>query len=121
MTPKLTQNQQVILDAITQFISENGYSPVMRELCEMTGKKSPATVFNTVCILEQKGYVKTTPGKNRSIRLNSTNPVFTMVVPCKECKHRQKTFNGIAVWDLCHKLNRKTDDDFFCAYGEVKG
>ena len=120
MTPKLTQNQRIVLDAITEFIDQNGYSPVYRELCEMTGKGSTNTMFKIVCALEQKGFVKTTPGKKRSIRLSGVTPNVSFVVTCKDCRFRQKTNMGLAIWNVCHKLNRKTDDGFFCAYGEVK-
>lgn len=40
------------------------------------------------------------------------------VVLCKDCKHRHKVNTGLAIWQVCHKLNRQTDDDFYCAYGE---
>ena len=91
---------------------------MLRELCDMTGKKSPATLFKYVCALEEKGYVKTTPGKRRSIRLSAVPPNLSFVVSCKDCRFRQKTFNGLAVWNLCHKLNRKTDDDYIVRQGD---
>lgn len=119
MTPKLTKSQQDTLDAIEEFVAKNGYPPVLRELCDMTGKKSPATIFRLVSALEQKGFVKTTPGQMRSIRLCS-NPIFTHVVTCKNCKHRYKSSNGVVVWNTCNKLGRQMEDDFYCAYGEEK-
>ena len=41
-------------------------------------------------------------------------------VRCKDCKHRHKVNTGLAIWQVCHRLNRQTDDDFYCAYGERK-
>ena len=120
MTPKLTKGQQDVLDAITEFISKNGYPPVLRELCDMTGRKSPATIFRAVCALEEKGYVKTTPGQKRSIRLCTSEPVYSIVIRCKDCRFRKKTNMGIAIWNVCHKLGRQTADDFYCAFGEEK-
>ena len=42
------------------------------------------------------------------------------IVRCKNCRHRHKVNTGLAIWDVCHKLNRQTEDEFFCAYGEEK-
>ena len=120
MIPKLTNNQQIVLDAIREHFEKHRYSPSLRELCEMTGKNSTSTIFHTVCALEQKGFVKTTPGQKRSIRLSGMTPNMSLVVTCKDCKFRQKANMGVAIWSVCHKLNRQTADDFYCAYGEVK-
>lgn len=63
----LTIKQKMLLEAIEWFINENGYSPTIEELCKLTGNKSKATVFDKLMILEEKGYIKTTSGKARSI------------------------------------------------------
>ena len=120
MTPKLTNKQQAVLDAIIEYFKTHGYSPTLRELTEMTGSNSLSAIHDYVNVLEKKGYITTTIGQHRSIQLKYSNPTLCLVVTCKDCKYRQKTFNGVAIWHVCHKLNRKTDDDFYCAYGEVK-
>lgn len=64
---KLSIKQLQLLEAIAYFINKNGYSPTVEELCELVGNKSKATVFNKLMQLEEKGYIKTTIGKARSI------------------------------------------------------
>ena len=120
MTPKLTDKQKSVLNAIIEFFEQNGYAPTMRELSNITSH-TISTVYAYVQVLEKKGYITTINGQHRSIQLNYANPTLSLVVMCKDCKYRQKTNMGVAVWNLCSKLNRKTDDDFYCAYGEVKG
>lgn len=62
----LTIKQKTVLEAIEYFINKNGYSPTNRELSNLL-KCSPSAVFKKLLILEQKGYIKTTCGKARSI------------------------------------------------------
>ena len=45
-------------------------------------------------------------------------PDVVEVVRCKDCKHRKKTNTGLAIWDMCFRLNHRPEDDFFCGYGE---
>lgn len=54
------------MEAIAYFINTNGYPPTNRELATLL-KCDVNTVFKKLMILEEKGYIKTTNGKARSI------------------------------------------------------
>jgi repressor LexA len=62
----LTIKQKQTLEAIVYFINTNGYPPSLRELAELL-KCDINTVFKKLMILEEKGYIKTTPSRARSI------------------------------------------------------
>lgn len=109
---------QEIYDAIVEHIREFGYPPTVRKLCEMTDVKSTSTMHRRLERLQQEGYISFVKGGSRTIVVNDFAPAVP--VRCKECRYHHKTNMGIGVWCVCHKLNRKTDDDFWCAYGEVK-
>ncbi|MBN1253745.1 MAG: repressor LexA [Deltaproteobacteria bacterium] len=63
----LTKKQGEILFLIRQFIREKGYSPTVRELVALTGRKSTAGVQKLLEALERKGYIKKAPGRSRGI------------------------------------------------------
>lgn len=52
---------------IKQFITENGFSPTIREICKGTGIKSASTVFGYLQKLECEGYIKYQAFKSRTI------------------------------------------------------
>lgn len=62
----LTYKQKLLVEIIKCYQRDNGYSPTIREICEITGK-APSTIFNRLITLERKGAIKTTAGKLRSI------------------------------------------------------
>ena len=66
---KLGKEQQFVLEKIKLFISKNGYSPSVRELCFLTDRRSPATIHYHLKKLKQKGYITYLEGKNRTIRV----------------------------------------------------
>lgn len=77
----LTRRQRQTLDAIEQFISENGYSPTLEELGGMLGLSSPATVHKHLQNLEAKGLIKRNWNHSRSLELTSkakTKPAGTL-------------------------------------------
>lgn len=63
---KLSVKQKQVLEAIQYFIDKNGYSPTLREIASIL-KCDTRPVFEKLMILEEKGYIKTTNGKSRSI------------------------------------------------------
>ena len=65
----LTEKQRELFDAIKDYIQENGYSPTIRELCELLGKNSPATIHFGLKILKRKGYIDYVYNRNRTIRI----------------------------------------------------
>ena len=42
---KLTKKQEEVLTVIKKFIAKNGYSPSVREVCNLMNLSSTATVF----------------------------------------------------------------------------
>ena len=70
---KLTDRQEKILTVIKKFIAEKGYAPTIRELCNLCGLSSTATMFVHLKNLTNKGYIKQTENKFRTIELNVPN------------------------------------------------
>ncbi len=85
----LTPKQQIVLQSIKQFFSENGTMPTVREIQEMSGKlglklKSLRSFFIYLNELEEKGYIERT-SEDRGITLKGVTkdgfldvPVFGM-------------------------------------------
>lgn len=63
---KLTCKQKLLVEIIKNYREENGYSPTIRELCDITGK-GRSTIFKRLMVLEDRGAITTTNGKARSI------------------------------------------------------
>lgn len=53
----LTEMEQKVLDAIINYINENGFGPSIRELRNTVGLKSTSTIHYYVKRLEEKGYI----------------------------------------------------------------
>lgn len=66
---KLTKKQEQALTCIKKFIAKNGYSPSVREVCEMMDLSSTATVFVHMKHLMEKGYLKQTENKFRTLEV----------------------------------------------------
>lgn len=65
----ITRTRYDVYKAIKEFIEENGYSPSIRELCEITGKESTATIKFFLDRLRKDGIISFVTGKNRTIRI----------------------------------------------------
>ena len=52
-------------------MTDNGYAPCVREVCNACGIKSTATVFNIINRLDERGLLKKSNVKRRAISLNS--------------------------------------------------
>ena len=65
----LTSTEKAVFIAIVAFIGRNEYPPSVRDLCQITGLKSTSTVHAKLKALEQKGYISTQQGANRTIRV----------------------------------------------------
>src|SRR5215475_9792772 len=68
----LTKRQKQILDFITRFLDEKGYSPSLMEIGEHFGLRSPATIHKHVDNLRKKGLVRKTWNANRSLELSAS-------------------------------------------------
>lgn len=65
----LTKKQEETLTAIKKFIAKNGYSPSVREICDMMNLSSTATVFVHMKHLMNKGYISQTDNKFRTLEV----------------------------------------------------
>ena len=81
MAEKVTKRQQAVLDCIEECIREKGYGPTVREVCQSLGLSS-STVHVHLKALEEKGFIRLTPLKSRSIALTHLleTPAATNVV-----------------------------------------
>ena len=66
---KLTSKQEKVLTFLKQSIAKNGYPPTVREICKALDLSSPATVQSHLITLEEKGYIKKSSSKNRTVEL----------------------------------------------------
>ena len=71
----LTKRQNEIFEYIKNFIEENSYSPSIRELCKGLKMSSTASVYDQLKKLEDKGYIKKSKVKFRSIEIIDDNQV----------------------------------------------
>lgn len=58
-----------IFEFIQKFVSENGYSPSVREVCEGCSIKSTATAFTYMNELAERGLIKKYGNKNRAVSI----------------------------------------------------
>lgn len=75
MTYPLTKRQKQILDFISEYVVMNSYAPSYREIAEHFGLNSPATVFEHIKALEDKGYLRAQESEARSIELTGKSRV----------------------------------------------
>ena len=66
---KLTKKQEEVLTVIKKYIAIHGYSPSVREVCELMNLSSTATVFVHMRHLMKKGYLKQTDNKFRTLEV----------------------------------------------------
>jgi repressor LexA len=78
---KLTKRQKEILDFITAFIDENGYSPSMEEIAEHFQFASLNAVFKHLEALESRGFLSRDSNRARSIQLSPEDPVGIQALP----------------------------------------
>ena len=95
MAQQMTASDKIVYSAIVEFLKENGYSPSVRELCRIVGKKSTATIQTRIRSLESKGYISTVAGAKRTIQL-MTNCQIT-----NADRIRAMTDEDLAYWIMC--------------------
>lgn len=67
MPVALTKRQREVLDFITRFINENGYSPALEEIARGVGCSSIATVHKHLVNLEAKRAIRRKVNRSRSV------------------------------------------------------
>ena len=65
----LTKKQYEMLNVIKGYIIQHGYSPSIKDLCQILGKKSTSTITAMLKILKRKNYINYDFNIYRSIRL----------------------------------------------------
>ncbi len=71
---------EAILNYMTEFISEHGYPPTVREICAELEIKSTSTVHRYLKELEAEGKISMGENQNRAISIKSTTPPGTVPV-----------------------------------------
>ncbi len=69
MYEDLNIKQVEILDYMKSQISEKGYPPSVREICEAVGLRSTSTVHGHLAKLEERGYIRRDATKPRAIEI----------------------------------------------------
>ena len=59
----------IVYNAIKDYINTHGYSPSIRDLCEVTGKTSTSTIKTRLDSLVESGYIEIEPTYARTIRI----------------------------------------------------
>jgi len=65
----LTKRQREILDYLNEFIQQHGYAPSLEEVGRRFGLSSLATVHKHLTNLQEKGFIKRTWNRSRSVEL----------------------------------------------------
>ena len=70
---ELTKRQEDVLKYIKKYVAKHGFPPATREIGAALGLTSPATVHSHIKKLVQKGYLRTTKSKFRTIEVVGNN------------------------------------------------
>lgn len=81
MSVDLTPQQENILKHIRSFIADHGYAPTVRELCRLSGLRSPDTVQYHLDKLRSKGVLDAASGKPRTLALQTLQSERVAMVP----------------------------------------
>ncbi len=73
----LTKKQKKVIDFIRDFINRRGYSPSVEEITNGVGLSSKATVHVHLKNLYEKGFIKMSPGRARSVELPAEDKIST--------------------------------------------
>lgn len=65
----LTRRQNEVLDYLKVYITENGYAPCVRDICQALDLKSTSTAHAHLTKLERKGFISRDPAKPRTIMI----------------------------------------------------
>ena len=77
----LSEKQENILNFINRFISEEGYSPTIREIQKSCNISSTSVVSYNINALKNKGYLDRKLRKSRSIVNNQLNKEQVILIP----------------------------------------
>jgi len=69
MTRGLTERQAQVLKFISDHLAQHGYPPTVREVAAHFGFRSPRAAYDHVKALEKKGYLRSVPGRSRTLEV----------------------------------------------------
>lgn len=69
MVEGLTERQRQTLQFIADTVTERGYPPSVREICDALGLASSSTVHSHMQALQRKGFLRIDPTKPRAVEL----------------------------------------------------
>jgi repressor LexA len=75
------ETQAAVYNYIVEYISENAYSPSIRDICVGVGLKSTSTVHNHLRRLSEEGLIQFHEGKRRTIRVPALEDVDSQEIP----------------------------------------
>ncbi len=81
MKKKLTARQKEVLDFIRDFRGKMGYPPTVRELADHFELASPRGALKHLEALNNKGWIRRTPGLSRGIELSDSLPSPGIQIP----------------------------------------
>lgn len=74
---KKIDKSQKVYEYITFFITQNGYAPTVREICQACDIRSTATAFNIMNALSEKGLItKSKVGENKRRAISICQPTI---------------------------------------------
>jgi len=65
----LTNKQLKLFNFIKDYINKNNIAPSYEEMKKGTGSTTKCTIFTKINQLQERGWIKKLPGKNRSITI----------------------------------------------------
>ncbi len=77
----LNEKERAVYDYIVRSISENGFSPSVRDIMSTLGFRSTSTVHMYIGKLEDKGYIYKEDGKSRTLRTVSDDASSSVRLP----------------------------------------
>lgn len=77
---KLTEKEKQIYKYIVDCISNDGYSPSVRDICNALGIKSTSTVHLYIGKLKDKGYLKKSDNISRSLRPSVSEATYRVPI-----------------------------------------
>ena len=75
---KLTKRQLEVLNYIKKYISENNYSPSVRDICKGCNLSSSSTIHAHIQTLVNKGYIKKGNNKFRTLEILDDEKVYSL-------------------------------------------
>lgn len=65
----ISNRNMIVYNAIKKYMDQYGYSPSVRDICNITQLNSPASVHGHLKRLKEFGYITFTENKSRTIRI----------------------------------------------------